>query len=195
MPNLNAICTIINNAMIADQFASRRFQACEWDLIANTVLVTGEGEDRYEMQIIDNSGEGKTVTFDDVNSIQVYHKIESLKYNIPDSGDYGIPGTWKEEIAEMKMIFFGSRRKAKARPEDIAAAAMSDFPMEISKADTLALGLQTCRMELGEIEMNPYTVWEEEFSGVTYPLDTDTYAFSIKYNIVTTFTKTCFRLC
>lgn len=193
MPNLDSICGIINTALQADQFGTRRFQASAWYNIADPLRTTGENETTQPV-IIDNEGEGKSVVFDDTNALQVFHRINSISYKIADP-DYGNPGTTTEETANMRMIFVGSRRRLKTRPENVMAGAAMDFPKELNSSVITSLGMNSLIIEMGDIDLDPYSVWNTEWQGSDFELDSDTFLFSLKYTIISTFNKSCFSIC
>lgn len=195
MPNLDSITTLINSALQSGQFKSRRFQAAKFYEIADPIKTTGEDKERREPYIIDDDGEGTSVVYDDTQALQVYHVVDTIDYKIADPDDYGKPGTTMEETANMRMIFIGSRKRIKVRPENVIAAAIIDFPKEFTPAEVTANGMNSCIIQMQDVESDPYIVWGDQFIGTDFSLGTDTIAFSIKYKIVDTYNKNCFTLC
>lgn len=195
MPNLDSICSLINSSLQTGNFASRRFQAAKFYEIADPIKTTGEDKERIEPYIIDNDGEGESVVYDDTQALQVYHVVDTIDYQIADPDDYGKPGTTMQETANMRMIFIGSRKRMKVRTENTIAAAVMDFPKEFTPTQVTALGMNSCIIQMQDVESDPYTVWEDQFKGTEYGLGTDTTAFSIKYKIIDTYNKNCFSLC
>jgi hypothetical protein len=196
MPNLNSICGLINAALQADQFASRRYQSGQWFEIADPVQTSGESEgDKVEPMILDDFGEGTAVVFDDTSSLVVFHRLDNLQYELGEPNDYGAPGTTMREVASMRMMFTASRSKLKSRGEDMVAAAILDFPKEFLPSVISPLGMNSCIIEMGDVETDIYGLWRKEWPGTNMTLATDTVMFQIKYKIVDTFNKKCFQLC
>ncbi len=195
MPNLDNITSLINASMQAGNFSSRRFQAAKFFPIADPIKTTGEEKERTEPYIISNEGEGESVVYDDTQALQIYHIVDSLEYSIANPDDYGTPGTIMQETANMRMIFIGSRRRIKVRTEDIIAASAMDFPKEFAPSQVSALSMNSCIIEMQDVESDPYKVWEDQFIGTEYSLGTDTTAFWIRYKIIDTYNKSCFKLC
>ncbi len=195
MPNLDAIVTLINTSMQTGNFKSRRFQSAKFFTIADPIKTTGEDNERREPYIIDNNGEGVAVVPDDTYGLQVYHVADSLAYQIADPDDYGTPGTTMQETANMRMVFWGRRGKLKVRLEDVIAASAMDFPKEFLPSDLTPLGMNSCRIEMGEVDSDPYSVWDKEFQGTEFQLGTDTILFDISYKIIDTYNRSCFNLC
>lgn len=195
MPNLNDITLLINQALVADEFASRRFQNAKFNAIAERIKITGEETERWEVAVIDNDGEAQTVCIDDTYAMQVYHRIDSLEYPIVPENDYGKPGHTMTEVANMRMIFLGDRGRLTVRPENVVAAAVVDFPKEFLPAEITPLQLNSCMIDIGTTELDPYMVWDREFTGSAMELDTNTILCSISYRITSTFNKSCFKLC
>ncbi len=196
MPNVNALTILINSALQADQFASSRYQSGQWFGIADPVMTTGESESgNIEPMILDDEGEGTPVVFDDTSSLVVFHRLDDLTYEIADPNDYGSPGTTMRETASMRMMFTASRNKLKSRGENMVAAAILDFPKEFLPSVIAPLGMNSCIIEMGDVETDIYSLWNKEWQGTKMMLSTDTVMFQIKYKIVNTFNKKCFSLC
>lgn len=195
MPNLNDITMIINAALTADEFASRRFQSARFNGVAERIRVDGEEVERWEVAVIDDSGDAVSVCIDDNYSLQVYHRIESLNYPYVEENDYGLTGHTITEVADMRLVFFGDRARLKVRPENIAAAVAVDIPKELVESQFTPLQLNSCFIEIGQPDIDPYSVWDKEFIGSPMKLGTATMMISIPYKITSTFNKTCFQIC
>jgi hypothetical protein len=193
MPNLNTIATNINSALETGAFATNLFKPAVFYGIAEQVKTDDEKGEYFQPAYFDNDGEGTSVMFDDTNAIMGYHRIERISYKADPEG-YGANITM-EENADMRFIFFGQRNKIKARPENVLAVIEMYFIKEIAAADLPALSLLDCTIEMGDANMDPYSVWDQEFKGVEFGLSPETMLFSIPYRIVSTFNKTCFSLC
>lgn len=195
MPNLNSITNMINVTLKSGNFKGMKFQSSDWNGISDPVETDkGEGNVIMQPMIVDDQGECKMLVFDDVFNMVVFHKVEGLDYEVADP-NYGKPGTTIQETAQMKMIFSADRSKLLIRPEDMIAAAVMDIPKEFLPTDISPLGLNSCVIEMGSVNKDPYSVWEENWKGVKFPLSPEDLLFSISYKIVSTFNKCCFSFC
>lgn len=195
MPNINGIVSLINTALQAGQFANRRFQPCQYYGIADPVKITGEDSgDRTEPQIIDNDGEAISLVFDDNNAVQVYHQQDNISYEIAPV-DYGKPGTTMREIVDMRLIFAANRSRVQTDNLSCASAIAMDFPKEFTAAQLTATGNNYGIIEMGEVETNPYSVWESEFPGSPFGLNLNTIFISVKYKLTLEYNKNCFSIC
>lgn len=194
MPNINGIAQLINTALQAGNFSSRKFQSSVLYLVSDPIKTVEEKSETTCPYIIDNNGEATELTFDDTNQFQIYHKIDSQSYKLADL-DYGAPGTTMNEISNMRLIFMGSRKRMKVTKDNVIAAINADFPKEFLPSVITPLQLNKCVIEMGEIMEDPYSVWSQEFQGVPYDLSTDTIMFSVAYKIDCDYNKNCFSLC
>lgn len=194
MPALSQIVTIINNSFVTGQFSTRKYQIAKYFGITDPVKTTMEDMDKIEPMIIDDNGECIKVVYDDTQAFQIFHKLDTIDYKIADP-DYGFPGTTMEEAANMKLIFFGNRKRLQTRAEDLIAAVALDMPKEFSTAQIQTLGLNSCVIEIGDVESDPYKVFSEEWSGIDTFVKPETILFSIRYKIIDTYNKNCFLLC
>ena len=194
MPNLDVICGLINTSLKAGNFKSRRFQAAKYYLIADPIKTIETDKETTSPYIIDSNGEAIELTFDDTNAFQIYHKVDTTDYKLADL-DYGKPGTTMNEVANMRMIFMGSRKRMQVTLENIIAAVAVDFPKEFNQTVVGTLGANRCVIEMGSVNSDPYSVWSQEFVGVEYGLTTDSVMFSLSYKIDSDYNKACFNLC
>lgn len=193
MPALNQITGIINAAFISGHFGSRRFQPSRFQQVADQIKVKGEDSDYIIPTILDNTGEGTELTYNDKYSCQCYHRVIKPSYPRAEP-DYGLPGTTMEETADMKLIFMADRTQVLQRPEDIIAAVMYDIPKELTPTQIAALNITSCIIELGDVENNPYDVFFSEWGGRDYDLTTSSILFALNYKIITTY-NSCFAIC
>jgi hypothetical protein len=194
MPAINQITGIINAAFISGHFGSRRFQPSKFSQVADVIKVRNEGDNEYSIPtIIDNTGEGTELTYNDQYSCQCFHRLLKPSYPRADP-DYGVPGSTMEETTEMKLVFMADRAQVLQRPEDIMAAVVYDFPKELTPTQIASLNITSCIIELGDIEHNPYDVFFAEWGGRDYDLTTSSILFALNYKIITTY-NSCFAIC
>lgn len=194
MPNLDKIVTLINDALEAGNFSTRRFQPSIYHNIADDVKTTRESEDVIEPMIVFQNGEAKKMVYDDTNAFQIFHKIESIDYKLSVL-DYGPPGTTIEETANMSLIFVGNRKRLQVRPEDVTAAILMDMPKEFTTSQAQAFDLTSITIDTDSVETDSYKVWAEQWVGIKSFVKPETILISIKYTIVDTYNRNCWSLC
>jgi len=192
MPNINSICDLINLELKTLSFSTQRYQGALYNGIAD-IIKTGDNE-HSEFYIIDDYGEAKSLAYNDIYPFQIYHQRKEFTYKEADE-NYGNAGQTMEETAYMKLIFMGGRGRMLVRPENIMASIVLNFPKEFFDSVIIPLQLSSCVIEMGEINSNPLSVWEEEFKGTDFSLDTDSILISVHYKIISTYNKNCFFLC
>ncbi len=199
MPKTREICNIINQALQAGNFASRRFQQGNWALVANLLskIEQTEGAEKEIKQpaIVDNEGEGVDVSFNDTYPIQFYHRILNITPEDDLNETFGNPGTTIKETSDMVLICMGDRNKLKVVLEDILSAIWADIPRELKHSDLQSLTLQSVNIIPGEINNNSQEIFNQEFVNVDYALAPENFMCALKYKIVTLYSKNCFQLC
>ena len=174
-------------------FTTARFQGGLYYNIGDNVK-TNNGDTTYEEpMIINNNGEGYSVSYDDIYPFQIFHMIEDIKYDISPN-DYGRPGSTMLETAEMRLIFSGSRLRLNARPEDIVAVLIYNFPKEFNPTQLSSLNIESCVIEVGQVEQDMYKIWDNYWRNVSYKLDLNTILFEVKYKLTSEYGQ-CFSLC
>jgi hypothetical protein len=194
MPNLDGIVTLINNALAAGNFSTRKFQPSAYYQIVDDVKTTGADDEKIEPMIVFTNGECKKMVYDDTNAFQIFHKLNDVSYSLGDL-DYGPPGTTMQETASMELIFVGNRKRLQVRPEDVAAAIMMDMPKEFTAAIAQTLMLNTCIISTDEVETDPYKVWAENWQGTKSFVKPETILVSVKYKIIDEYNRKCWSLC
>lgn len=194
MPNIEGICTLINSALEAGNFSSRRFQSGKFYKVAYPIKTIDDTVTTSAPYLIDNSGEATELTYDNTRPFQIYYRIDSQDYKLADL-DYGAPGTTMNEISNMRMVFIGSRKMMQVTQDNVVAAVEVDFPKEFLPTDITPLQLNKCVIEMGNVEQDIYSVWQREFDGTSIDFDTDTIMFAVNFKLDIDYNKNCFKLC
>lgn len=193
MPALNEITQIINANLANKNFSTRKFQGAAYYAIADQVKTTGD-EDKIEPMIIDDQGECTKMVYNDNYPFQIFHLIDTINYAIADP-DYGPVGTTMEETANMTLVFVGNKKRLQTRSEDIAAAIMMDMPKEFQPSDINIYNLNSCIFETEDVETDPYKVWSQLWQGTKSFVKPETILITLKYKIITTYNRNCWKLC
>ena len=94
----------------------------------------------------------------------------------------------------MRLIFSGSRLRLNARPEDIVAVLIYNFPKEFNPTQLSSLNIESCVIEVGQVEQDMYKIWDNYWRNVAYKLDLNTILFEVKYKLTSEYGQ-CFSLC
>lgn len=198
MPNLDSIVTRINDSMQTNGFKSRKFQGSLYLGIADEVkTIDGEDDARVETiepGVIDNDGEVTDVSYDDNYPLVIFHRVMDLKYEVAPE-NYGPPGTTMQETASMKVVVGGSRSRVQTNENNIIASVALDFPKEFTPTVVSTLGMNSCIIEMGQVNPHIYSVWDEHWKGIPCTLGPNIFLFSIDYQVISTYNKNCFNLC
>lgn len=195
MPALNQIALLINTALQNGHFAPQRFNPSRFLGIADPMRRVEEGgKEITTPTIIDNDGDGTEVVMNDKYSAQCYHRVVTPTYLLPPDNAYGKAGRDMQEIADCVMVFMGDRSQMKVTQVDCIAAVAYDFPKEFLPSQYSPLGLTSCVIEMGSVEKNPFDVFNTEWQGHDYALETSSILFSINYRVISTY-ATCFAIC
>lgn len=201
MPALDLIATtIINSALRAGQFASRKFQTGVWHGLAHLlpkIEIHQEVETKtVQPAVVYNSGESTDVTYNDTYPITFYHRLYSPSIYEDDLNEnYGDPGNFVKETADMVMVVIGDRNKLQVLQEDVGAAIWASIPREITQAQAAAFGLMSGLIIPGEVNNESEDVFNQEFKGVEYNLAPQNFMISVRYKIITVYSDSCFNLC
>lgn len=197
MPNAGNIADIINSKLQSGNFSSRDFQNGKFTAIAEPIKTySKDGEESISPYIIDNRGEGEILVYEDVFPFVVFHLKDGFDYpNTPDDDNFGNAGQTVQEIANMRLIFVGSRNRMKVSTDNVMSAIAMDFPREFTQSQIQGLSITKCTIEMGSINSNPYDIWQNIWTNKKYEFDTDIIIVSVPYKITSLYTKNCFKLC
>lgn len=198
MPNLDSIVTIVNDALKNNGFKNRKFQGSLYLGIADEVKsIEKEGDadiETIEMGVIGITGEVTDVSYDDTYPLVVFHRVMDIKHEVAPE-NYGKTGTTMQETASMKIVVGGSRPRVQTNQNNIIASVAMDFPKEFTTAQIISLGMNSCIIEMGQVNTYMYSVWDEHWKGTPCVLGSNIFLFSMDYQIISTYNKTCFDIC
>jgi hypothetical protein len=195
MPNLNSIVSIINTSLATTQFSSRSFQAGKYYTISDEVkTASADNDNKIEPMMVENNGECTKLVYDDKFSMIIFHTLDEVSYEIAKP-NFGEPGTFVREIANMQLVFAGSSKRLNVRREEIAAAIAIGMPYQLSQAQLTPLNLNYGIIEPGDVELDPYKNWSSLWQGMKSFVKPETILIVQKYKIVTEYGKSCWSLC
>ncbi len=195
MPRHREIVVLINTALKAGNFASRKFANGVWSTIAYLVAKTVDDKEIKQPVVVDLNGECTDVDFNDKYPIQFYHRILNIVTEDDLSETFGNPASTIKETSDMVLIVMGDKSKLQIEQEDIIAACWADIPRELKHADLSTLTLQSVNIIPGDINNNSQEVFAQENIGVDPALAPEDFMCALRYKIVALYSKNCFKLC
>jgi hypothetical protein len=139
---------------------------------------------------ISNSGDAKLITFDDVNELEIYHKIASSAYTQSGVSTYGNGYDAFKHSYDVDLIVMGDRRKIQVGPDVLEAAIASNMP-----STTTIPGIRGITILPQSANHNSRSLFNQEFQGADYYLKPEHIFFSIRYRVEIQYQKGCLSLC
>jgi len=188
MAYLGSIVTGINNALKGKLTA---FPTAYYAGIAYA-LVKKEGKGSQSLPaIIDLNGDAKWISFDDINELIIYHKINNSTYSQLKQGSYGDGYDMFQHNYEIDLIVMADRKKVRVDPDVLEAAIASNIPTKLP----LPAGLNFMNIVTVNANHNSRSLFGQEYPGVDYYLKPEHIFFSIRYRIELRYQKGCISLC
>ena len=144
----------------------------------------------YLPAVIFSSGDARLITFDDVNELEIYHKIASSTYTQRKLQSYGDGYDEFQHNYEVDMVVMGDRRKVQVEPDALEAAIASNMPNTMTIA-----GVKFINILAVSANYNSRSLFSQEFQGADYYLKPEHIFFSIRYRVEIQYQKGCLSLC
>lgn len=144
----------------------------------------------YLPAIVDESGDVKWVTFDDVNDLAIYHRISNSGYEQLRDQSYGDGYDAFQHNYDLDLIVMANRKRVQVTPDVLEAAVSSNIPlkMDVENADYINIRPVSANH-------NSRSVFGQEFVGLNYFLKPEHILFSIRYRVELRYRKGCISLC
>lgn len=139
---------------------------------------------------ISNSGDARLMTFDDVNELQIYHRIVNSTYTQRKSQSYGDGYDEFQHNYDVDIIVMADRRKVQVEPDVLEAAIASNLP-----STTTIQGVKFINILAVSANHNSRSIFNQEFQGTDYFLKPEHIFFSIRYRVEIQYQKGCLALC
>jgi len=136
------------------------------------------------------SGDAKWITFDDVNELQVYHRIASSTYTPIRKQSYGDGYDVFQHNYDLDLVVMADRRKVQVEPDVLEAAIASNMPVSTS-----IQGVSNINILSVSANHNSRSLFSQEFQGTDYFLKPEHIFFSIRYRVELQYQKGCLNLC
>ncbi len=136
------------------------------------------------------SGDAKWITLDDVNELQIYHRIYNSSYTQQKNRSYGDGYEAFTHSYDIDLVVMANRKRAQVEPDVLEAAIASNIP-----STTQIAGLNFINILSVSANHNSRSLFSQEFQGTDYFLKPEHIFFSIRYRVEIQYTKGCIALC
>lgn len=137
--------------------------------------------------ILDN--EWKYVGVDDNQDLIIYHKIYGDTESIVPNSSYGDVRGLTRCVNDMSVVVFGN--KLLLTPYALKQKISEYLLTTVTKTTLTELGLNSVNINATSSNMDPQSVWSNEYKNVDYPLDENNILFELRYRIETVYKKEC----
>ena len=138
--------------------------------------------------ITDLTGDGKYAGYDDVKSVQLYHRIFGSTYR-PAEGVGNQMGI--KQATAMLMIVAFKIDKIRLHGDDLEALIVSGIPSSVSAQVKSDLGLRSCGISITGSTHDTPAIFAREYKGHQYTPDTNMKMFEIRYQVECNCGKDC----
>lgn len=139
---------------------------------------------------VNNDGNAKWITFDDINELSIYHRIANSAYQLIKDQSYGDGYTTIQQNYDIELVVMADKRKVGVSPDTLEVAISSNL------VDTVILpGVSYVSIYPVSANHASKTIFSQEFSGVNYYLKPEHILFSIRYRVELRYQKGCISLC
>lgn len=158
--------------------------------LAYPIVRKKEGSEEVLPAIISDSGEGKVLSFDDINELAVYHKLVSSSYTQNKGQSYGDGYTSFNHNYEIDIVVMADRRRVEVAPDVLEMAIASNIPDSSNIQWVNYISIYPV-----SANHNSRSLFSQEFQGVKYYLKPEHILFSIRYRVELKYVKGCISLC
>lgn len=196
MNSLSEIVKLINIALLTLAFNVEPRQKAALFGISKSLpykLTTGGTYELIPTQL-DLLGEAKKLIPDDINPVQIYHKVNSV-ITVPDKQQYGNTNDKIIRTAQLSMIVWAQSDKIKLFDFELDELMLSIFPNKIATADLTRLQLTGCTINYNSTDFNSMAIFAREYATKKYYLKPQHLFFEVKYSIECRLNKSCIKTC
>lgn len=140
--------------------------------------------------IIDKTGEGTYVGFDDIQSAIIYHRNTGITVTRKTQQGYGDVHSDVINTYAMSMFIYLDHKKSCLIPDEFFLYLQSNFPDAI-KEDPFSF----IRVNITSVILNQQQLINTEYAGSDFKIPAEKSFFALTYNIETTLKKKCFEKC
>lgn len=158
--------------------------------LAQTVVRTQGSETDALPGLVNKDGEIKYVGIDDIYSIIIYHKLNSLSSTPKNNGRGDNPGDLTTSFG-LSMIVYWDRKRYNKLPDEVVFIAQARLPQLIKDTDDVKL----IKIKVGSANFNSLQVFTQEYSGTKFDLPPNANLMNLNYTIEATFNPACLPAC
>jgi len=129
------------------------------------------------------------IGIDDINALQVYHKLNTINLTQKTNSGYGDDIYYNINTYRLSMIAFNNKKRTKLNDDELALIIQSAFP-KIITSDYLSV-----RNTMTGVILNSQSIYAQEYKSERYRLDENQSLFQIEYNTEIIFKTDCLVLC
>ncbi len=191
----NVISTI-NDTISGNQFTDKRFQK-------GTFYGIGEEFERRNDDVIetfigesDVNGNVTPYFIDDTKTFILYHVVNGVQPAFPVDSDDGFgDGRDVIEVYDMRLVFWGDRKRLQLTREDILTGIVSGFPQQMIRSELSGWGVSGVTLEMGNTNIDKNAVYRNEYSGTQLRIKPQHIMLSMEYTVEITYRQGCITLC
>ncbi|MEO9145082.1 MAG: hypothetical protein ABI237_05945 [Ginsengibacter sp.] len=200
MPFLNQITEFINDVLKAGSLNKAKLQPAKYYGIATSFArkkdtgVSGKPMVIEMLPAILEAGTIKNfITADSKVALQIYHKVISNVYSY-EKKSYGDNYDIKCSTDMNMVALFNSKQTGSAK-EVLEPVILFGMPQKLSNALIADLKIIKCLITPVSSNMDPLSVFKQEYPQADFILNENTSMFSIRYRIEMTFSQACVDNC
>lgn len=158
--------------------------------LAQSIVRTVGSEDELFPGVLNIEGEIEYPGINDVNQMQIYHKIAGVTTTRSTRQGTGDSANDIVNIYQMSIVGFVNTKISKLFPEELFLYIQSNIPDAAKIEPYKYVSIRTTNVIL-----NSQLVFRAEYSGSRFVLPAEMSLFQINYVIESTFKKDCFVKC
>lgn len=190
---LRKIIDLINKSIADNALADQRFASKKINGIAITYESDGgQGFGPYHSPgVLD---EANWVGFDDVHSVQIYHKNNGANGRIDPNKQTGNENNIITKTYNMSMIVMAIINRVQLSAEELDNLILSGIPSVLDNQTLKDFNLKGCSINYVATNYNARDIIMREYKGQNITVSTERIVFELKYTVECTFDKTCIQL-
>jgi hypothetical protein len=193
MPFLNQITEFINDALKVGSLNNAKLQPAKYYGIATIVTRKKDGNLEMLPAIVEAGVIKNFITIDSKIALQLYHKVMGNTYSY-EKRSYGDGYDIKSSTEMNMVVLFNSKLTGNAK-EVLEPVVLFGLPQKTSAMINADLQIIKCSIVPLSSNMDPVSVFKQEYPQAEYVLNENSSMFCIRYKIEMTFSQACVNKC
>lgn len=194
MPFLDQIANYINDVLKAGELSKAKLQPAKYYGIANVITRKRDGGTLEQLPAITEAGVIKNlISPDGKMALQIYHKTIGNSYSY-EKKSYGDGYDMKSSTDMQLVVIFNSKLTGKVK-EILEPVVLFGMPQKLSQGLIADLKIIKCSITPLSSNLDPVSVFKQEYPQAEYFLNEILSMFSIRYRIEMTFSQACLNAC